>query len=110
MIAAEFHRFAEDDDFNIDVDNIEGGDWLNLQQSLAKPVNKEDICFESMENSKLAENHIVICGMVENIWHFVMPLRSENCQNQSPIVILHEEIPTAKQWQQLSYFSQIYFV
>jgi hypothetical protein len=73
-------------------------------------VNKEDICFESMENSKLAENHIVICGMVENIWHFVMPLRAENCQSQSPIVILHEEIPTAKQWQQLSYFSQIYFV
>lgn len=31
MIAAEFHRFAEDEDFNIDVDNIEGGEWFNLQ-------------------------------------------------------------------------------
>jgi hypothetical protein len=34
-------------------------------------VNREDVFFETMENSKLAENHIIICGMVENIWHFV---------------------------------------
>jgi hypothetical protein len=110
-IAAEFHRFeGEEDDVNIEMENIEGGDWFNLQQSVAKPVNKEDIIFDTMENSKLAENHIIICGMVENIWHFVMPLRAEHCAVQYPIVILNEELPTAKQWQQLSYFSQIYFV
>jgi hypothetical protein len=63
-----------------------------------------------MENSKLAEKHIIICGMVENIWHFVMPLRADHCVEPSPIVILHDELPSAKQWQQLSYFSQIYFV
>jgi len=111
IIAAEFHRFeGNEEDFNVDIDNIEGGDWLNHLQTVAKPVNKEDIIFDTMENSKLAEKHIIICGMVENIWHFVMPLRADHCIEPSPIVILHEELPTTKQWQQLSYFSQIYFV
>jgi len=58
----------------------------------------------------LAQNHIIICGMVENIRHFVMPLRAEYCKEVSPIVILHDENPSAKQWQQLSLFAQIYFV
>jgi hypothetical protein len=31
IIAAEFHRFeGEEDDYNIEVENIEGGDWLNI--------------------------------------------------------------------------------
>jgi hypothetical protein len=89
----------------LDVENIDGGDRFNPQQSIAKPVNKEDIIFDTMENSKLAENHIIICGMVENIWHFVMPLRADHCIEPSPIVILHDELPSAKQWQQLSNFS-----
>ena len=58
----------------------------------------------------LAENHIIICGMVENIKYFVMPLRADHCKEVSPIVILHDELPSAKQWQQLSMYSQIYFV
>jgi hypothetical protein len=49
-----------------------------------------------MYDSMLAENHIVICGMVENIKHFVLPLRAEHCLEPSPIVILHDELPTAK--------------
>jgi hypothetical protein len=43
--------------------------------------------------------------MVENIRHFVMPLRAEHLNETSPIVILHDEEPTTKQWSQLSYFS-----
>ena len=101
IIAADFHRFeGEEEDF-VEVENMEAGDWLNLQQISSKPVVKEEIMFESMENSKLAENHIIICGMVENIWHFVQPLRAENCVDISPIVILHDQPPTQKQWQQL---------
>jgi hypothetical protein len=42
--------------------------------------------------------------MVENIKHFVMPLRAEYLLDPSPIVILHDEELTGKQWQQLSYF------
>lgn len=110
IIAADFHRFeGDDDDYNIDVDNMEG-DWLNVCQTAAKPVNKEDIIFDTMQDSMLAENHIIICGMVENIRYFVMPLRANHCKEVSPIVILHDELPSAKQWQQLSNYTQIYFV
>jgi hypothetical protein len=58
----------------------------------------------------LAENHIIICGMVENIKYFVMPLRAGYNKDPSPIVILHDEVPTAKQWAELNTFPQIYFV
>lgn len=93
----------------MDVENIDG-DWLNLQKMTAKPVNREDIIFDSMENSMLAEGHIIICGMVENIKHFVLPLRADHMKNPLPIVILHDEQLSSKQWQQLQFFSQIYFV
>jgi len=96
LIAAEFHRFdGEDEEFNIDVENIEG-DYFNLCQTTAKQVQKDEVTFETMEDSKLAENHIIICGMVENIKHFVMPLRADHCKEISPIVILHDELPSAK--------------
>jgi len=48
--------------------------------------------------------------MVENIKHFVMPLRAKHLQNISPIVILCEDALENKEWSQLSYFTQIYFV
>lgn len=36
--------------------------------------------------------------MVENIRHFVMPLRADHLREPAPIVILHDEPPTIKQW------------
>lgn len=88
-IAAEVH-YDDDGDVNIEVDNIDG-DWLNIQKMSSKPVNREDIIFETMEASMLAEGHIIICGMVENIKHFVLPLRADHMKNPLPIVILHDE-------------------
>ena len=58
-----------------------------------KPVHRDDIIFQSLKDSKLAENHIIICGMVENIRYFVMPLRANHLKEPSPIVILHDEVP-----------------
>lgn len=48
--------------------------------------------------------------MVENIKYFIMPLRAGYNKEPSPIVILHNEVPTTKQWAELNTFSQIYFV
>ena len=31
-------------------------------------VDFDDVNFETLENSKLAEDHIVVCGMVDNIY------------------------------------------
>jgi hypothetical protein len=49
-----------------------------------------------MEESMLADGHIIICGMVENIKHFVMPLRAHYMKDPLPIVILHDELPSNK--------------
>lgn len=69
-----------------------------MRQIAPRQVQKADIEFKTLKDSKLAENHIIICGMVENIKHFVMPLRAEHLLDPSPIVILHDEELTAKQW------------
>mmetsp|Transcript_40153 Transcript_40153/g.38656 ORF Transcript_40153/g.38656 Transcript_40153/m.38656 type:complete len:84 (-) Transcript_40153:1271-1522(-) len=81
----------------IQVENIDG-DWINMCQVATKQINLNDIIFPTLKDSKLAENHIIICGLVENIKHFVMPLRAKHIADPYPIVILHDEIPTAKQW------------
>jgi hypothetical protein len=102
-IAAEAH-YDDDGDIGAEVDNLDG-DWLNIQKVASKPVNREDIIFETMEASMLAEGHIIICGMVENIKHFVLPLRADHMKSPLPIVILHDELLSPKQWQQLQFFS-----
>ena len=55
MIANDFHqKDGDDDDFNGDgVENMEG-EFFNMCQQTAKQVNKEDVKFETMEDSKLA--------------------------------------------------------
>ena len=91
------------------VDNLEG-EWASSCHMTQHRVDIEDIKFKTLENSKLAEDHIVICGMVENIKHFVTPLRAQHLSKISPIVIFNSDKPTTKQWQPLSRFPQIYFV
>jgi len=65
--------------------------WLKLCHVTQQPIEKFDITFNTLEGSKLAENHIIICGMAENIRHFVMPLRAKHLRDPSPIIILYEK-------------------
>ena len=71
------------------MDNIDG-DWKNMCQVSERPILKDDIIFETLNESKLAVEHIIICGMVENIRYFVMPLRAKHLKTISPIVIMNE--------------------
>jgi hypothetical protein len=82
---------------NNDIENVDA-DWRKI---ISNPVGREDIIFDTMEESMLADGHIIICGLVENIKHFVMPLRARYMKDPLPIVILHDELPSNKQWQQL---------
>jgi hypothetical protein len=104
------HNEVNDEEENeLDVENLEG-DWLHFCHLTQNPVKFEDIKFATLKDSKLAKNHIIIWGMVENIKGFVIPLRSLHLKNLSPIVIFHEEEPTQQLWSQLSNFPQIYYV
>jgi hypothetical protein len=61
-------------------------------------VNLADVTFETMYNSELADQHILVCGLVANLFNFVMPLRAKYLEQISTIVILHIEKPSDKQW------------
>jgi hypothetical protein len=73
-------------------------------------INLSDVTYATMRNNILATNHIVMLGLVTNIVHFIMPLRSKCLSKYPPIVILNEEAPTEKQWAQIAFFPEIYFV
>jgi len=104
MIAQTGYLNIADKDDKIIIENIEG-DWLKTCHVSQSPIEKQDIIFKTLKGSKLAENHIIICGMAENIRHLVMPLRAKHLNDPSPIVILHDQIFSAKIWQQLCYFT-----
>ncbi len=63
-----------------------------------------------MEKNILATNHIVLCGMVPNLINFILPLRSKNLNHYPPVVILHNQKPTDKQWSQIADYPEIYFI
>ena len=102
-------EFEEEDENELDVENLEG-DWVHFCHLTQNPVKLEDIKFSTLKDSKLAKDHIIICGIVENIRGFVIPLRALHLKNLSPIVIFHEEEPTQQLWSQLARFPQIYYV
>jgi len=97
QVTNDYYQNDQADNFNNDLDNVDA-DWRKI---IANPVGREDIIFDTMEESMLADGHIIICGLVENIKHFVMPLRARYMKDPLPIVILHDELPSNKQWQQL---------
>jgi len=67
----------KDTNAKINIDSVEG-DLFQTCQVTSQPVSKDDIIFETLQDSKLAENHIIICGLVENICYFVIPLRAKH--------------------------------
>jgi len=87
-LAKQNHMGESEEDNNI-VQNPEND--LNLLHATDEIVNIEDITFTTLENKMLAENHIIICGIVENIKCFVLPLRAKHLKDPSPIVILNDE-------------------
>lgn len=89
------------------------GEFWNLEESFhlaPSKINLLDVTFKTMENNILATNHIILCGLVPNLRNFVLPLRAKYLEKYPPIVILHVNPPTEKQWNQVSFFPEIYFV
>ncbi|CAI2372794.1 unnamed protein product [Moneuplotes crassus] len=106
---SDAYEMEEEEENELDVENLEG-DWVHFCHLTQSPVKFEDIKFPTLKDSKLAKDHIIICGIVENIRGFVIPLRTLHIRNLSPIVIFNEEEPSQQLWSQLSRFPQIYFV
>ena len=61
-------------------------------------VSLKDVTFKTLEDSILAMNHVILCGLVSNLINFVLPLRAKHLTTYPPIVILNDHEPTEKQW------------
>lgn len=120
----------EDKDGESDIESDEEGDIATKfkQENFSVPMSNEytkmeeryhmahskisinDVTFKSMENNILASNHIILCGIVPNLLNFVLPLRAKYLTHYPPIVILHPQALEDKEWNQIAYFPQIYYV
>lgn len=86
---------------------------LHIQRNCIVSKTKIDInrvTYENMNGNILATNHIILAGLVSNLHHFVIPLRSKYLNKIPPIIILNEDKPDHKTWSPISYFPEIYYV
>lgn len=88
-------------------------EWSYIQQkcyTITTRVSLADATVPTLFNSVLAENHIILSGMVPNLINFVIPLRQRYLRKYPPIVILNPTPPNEKKWNQIAYFPEIYFI
>ena len=97
------HLFEEDeeeendDNFNMrlkqeNFKNFFTGEWNRVAEKCymtQDKVNLKDVTFLTLQNNILANNHIILCGMVHNLMYFIMPLRAKYLPIYPTIVILH---------------------
>jgi hypothetical protein len=110
----------DDDDSEINVKlrnenfkNFQSGEWTRIEERChisSTKINLKDVTFTTMENNFLATDHIILCGMVPNLINFILPLRARYLEKYPPIVILHDKEPSEKQWSQIAFFPEIYYV
>ena len=89
------------------------GEFINLEEGFhlsPTRTNLVDVTFKSMNDNILATGHIILSGLVSNLRNFILPLRAKHLEKYPPIVILHSHPPTDKQWNQVAFFPEIYFV
>ena len=67
---------------------------------------------ENFDNMLIAKEHIIICGISQNLIDFIKPLRSKHLLKMKcpSIVILNKEEPDDKLWSTIFFFEQIYIV
>jgi len=56
------------------------------------------------------DDHIIICGSINNLHLLIDPLRSDDLLSYQRIVILNNKLPTNDEWNSLSKYNEIYYV
>ena len=62
------------------------------------------------KNDLKIEDHIVICGVINDMRLLILPLRNKNLKKIIPIVILHHDVIPVRVWQDINIFPKIYVV
>lgn len=61
-------------------------------------------------NENQFENHIIVCGIVQNMKHLLMPLRCQSLKTINQVIILHNDPIPSEIWQQINHFPKVYFM
>jgi len=69
-------------------------------------ISYEDSCKDKVE----FDNHIIICGHINNLELLIDPLRSDDLIGFQRLVILNDRFPAKHEWKDLSKFNEIYYV
>lgn len=77
---------------------------------LQSEVSLEEITFATLEGKNVVKDHIILCGLSENLQKFFIPLRHKSLKKCHPIVILNEEPPGPQLWAKIRFFPKLYFV
>jgi hypothetical protein len=77
---------------------------------LKTEVTLEEITFSSLEGKNIVKDHIILCGLSDNLQKFFIPLRHKSLKMFPSIVILHEEPPDVNLWMKIKFFPKLYFV
>jgi len=94
-----------DEEENMDnFENIMKSFYMN-----AKPQSLQSCTIANVEKfSYKIENHIIVCGFVPGIRHFLLPLRAKSLKQKRPVVIMTAERLPAEIWEQINRFQRIY--
>ena len=73
--------------------------WNEFDSDLTAKTNDTKkiryITKNSLEDNPKIRNHIIVCGINQNLYHFILPLRAKYLKDVQPIVILSTaEIPS----------------
>lgn len=63
-------------------------------------------------SNEILNNHIIVCGLIQNMKNLIMPLRAVSMKNQQfPILIMDKEDHIGTEiWKDIQYFPEIYFM
>lgn len=61
------------------------------------------------DDEKAFQNHVIVCGNVSQLFHFVLPLRARHLKPLRTILIFDPEPPSEEEWSKICKFPELYY-
>jgi len=77
---------------------------------LKRPAHQEEAALYKADYRRI-ENHVIICGLVASIEHFILALRTRIMgTSRPPIIIMTTEQIKTEIWKKINLFEDVYFI
>ena len=75
-----------------------------------KVTSLEAATIKNKDDNFKFENHIIVCGLVDDMRSFLLALRAKSLKTVHPVIILHNELIPVKIWKEINRFPKIYYL